>query len=281
MPTEFLTILFGLLSALSWGAGDFSGGVAAKRNKLFAVMFTSQGVGAVLLVTLAFVFDKTLPSWHSLGWGALAGAVGVIGLALFYHALATGTMGIVAPVSAVTTALLPLGVATLTEGAPALWQQLGFVVALIAVWLLAGGMSRHHKLKFSDLKLPTLAGISFGLFFIFIDRASAEAAFFPLVAARIASLSLMGLALLVRRQSARITLPNLPLVATAGVFDALGNAFFALAAQTGRLDIAAVLASLYPASTVFLAWIILKEEMGKSQWVGVALALGALVLISA
>ncbi len=281
MPTEFLTVIFGLLSALSWGTGDFSGGLATKRNKLLAVMLVSQGVGAVVLVALAFVFDKTLPPWSQLGWGALAGAVGVIGLSLFYHALATGTMGIVAPVSAVTTALLPLIVAAITEGVPALWQQIGFAVALVAVWLLAGGMSRHQKLKLADLKLPILAGISFGLFFIFIDRASAEAAFFPLVAARTASLSLMGGALLTRRQSARIALPDLPLVATAGIFDALGNAFFALATQTGRLDIAAVLSSLYPASTVFLAWIILKEKMGKSQWAGVALALLALALISA
>ncbi len=281
MNTTTLTAFFGLLSAISWGTGDFTGGLATKRNNVLAVMFVSQGVGAVLLVALAFIFDKRLPPWSSLGWGALAGAIGIIGLALFYHALATGTMGVVAPVSAVTTALLPLVVAAVTEGAPALTQQIGFVAALAAVWLLAGGLSTHQPLRLADLKLPVFAGITFGLFFIFIARASTEAAFFPLLAARTASLTLMGITLLARRQSARISLPNLPLVAVAGTFDALGNAFFALAAQIGRLDIAAMVSSLYPASTVFLAWIILKERMGKSQWVGVGLALLALVLISA
>ncbi len=281
MPTELLTVFFGLLSAFSWGTGDFTGGLATKRNKLLAVLFVSQGVGAVLQIALAFIFDKTLPPWSSLGWGALAGAVGIWGLMLFYHALATSTMGIAAPVSAVTTALLPLAVSAITEGAPDIPQQIGFAVALTAVWLLAGGLSRHQPLRLTDLKLPVLAGITFGLFFIFIDRASTESAFFPLVAARAASLSLIGIALLARRESVRITLPNLPLVAVAGVFDALGNAFFALATRAGRLDIAVMVASLYPASTVFLAWIILKERMGKSQWAGVGLALAALVLISA
>jgi len=280
LKPEFLTVLFGSLSAASWGSGDFIGGMATKRNNVLAVMFVSQSVGAMLLIVLAFIFDKTLPPWGSLGWGALAGAVGIIGLALFYHALATGTMGVVAPVSAVTTALLPLGVAAVTEGAPGILQQIGFAVALVAVWLLAGGLSTHQPLQLGDLKLPVLAGITFGLFFIFIDRASTEATFFPLLAARTASLSLMGIVLLVRGESARIPLLNLPTVAAAGILDALGNTFFVLAAQTGRLDIAAMVSSLYPASTVFLAWIILKEHMGKSQWVGVALALAALALIS-
>ncbi len=281
MKPEFLTVLLGSLSAVSWGSGDFIGGMATKRNNVLTVMLVSQGVGAILLVALALIFDKTLPPWSSLGWGALAGAVGIIGLALFYHALATGTMGVVAPVSAVTTALLPLGVAAVTEGAPGTLQQIGFGLALVAVWLLAGGLSTHQPLKISDLKLPVLAGITFGLFFIFIDRAGTESTFFPLLAARAASLSLMGIALLTRGESARIPLPNLPAVAAAGIFDALGNAFFVLATQAGRLDIAAMVSSLYPASTVFLAWIILKERMGKSQWTGVALALAALALISA
>ncbi len=280
MASETFTIIFGLLSALSWGAGDFSGGVATKRNTLLAVMLVSQGVGGILLLALALIFDKSLPPWESLGWGALAGTVGVIGLAVFYYALATGKMGVAAPTSAVTTALLPLAVAAATEGVPALPQQAGFAIALAAVWLLAGGAG-GEKFRLADLKLPIFAGVSFGLFFIFIDRASTEAAFFPLVAARIASLSLMLLALGSRKQSPWIAPAALPLVASAGIFDALGNAFFALAAQAGRLDIAAMLASLYPASTVFLAWIILKEKMGKSQWVGVGLALAALVLISA
>ncbi len=281
MNTQTLTVFFGLLSALSWGTGDFTGGLATKRNKLLAVMLVSQGVGGLLMLVLALILDRTLPSWQSLGWGALAGAVGVIGLALFYYALAHGKMGVVAPVSAVTTALLPLGVAAVTEGTPGRFQQMGFAAALVAVWLLAGGLSSHQRLRLSDLKLPVLAGIGFGLFFIFIARASTEAAFFPLVAARTASLSMMGAALLARRESAHIPLPHLPLVAVAGIFDALGNAFFALAAQTGRLDIAAMVSSLYPASTVFLAWILLKERMGKSQWAGVGLALAALVLIAA
>lgn len=281
MDTTTLTVLFGLISAVSWGTGDFTGGLAAKRHKLLTVMLLSQGAGGVLMLALALIFDKTLPPWSSLGWGALAGGVGVLGLAVFYYALAHGKMGVVAPVSAVTTALLPLGVAAVTEGIPAVLQQVGFAAALVAVWLLAGGLSSQQRLKFGDLTLPVLAGIGFGLFFIFLDKAATEAAFFPLVAARVTSLAMTGAMLLFRRESAGVRLPDLPLLITAGIFDALGNAFFALAAQIGRLDIAAMVSSLYPASTVFLAWIILKERMGKSQWMGVLLALIALVLIAA
>lgn len=281
MSTNTLTVLFGLLSAVSWGTGDFTGGLATKRNKLLAVMLISQLFGGILMLVLALIFDAGLPPWSQLGWGALAGSIGILGLAIFYFALATGTMGVVAPVSAVTTALLPLAVAAITEGAPDVFQQIGFLLALVAVWLLAGGMSRHQKLRWKDLTLPTLAGISFGLFFIFLDRATVEATFYPLIAARVTSLSMMGIALLVRHESVRVPKGNLLLIAVAGMFDALGNTFFALAAQVGRLDIAAMVSSLYPASTVFLAWFILKERMGKSQWAGVALALLALVLISA
>jgi drug/metabolite transporter (DMT)-like permease len=278
-PRTFNSIAFGLLSAATWGAGDFCGGLVSKRTGVFGVIIGSQFVGMLLLIGLALIFDRTPPLPGDLLWGAAAGAGGAVGLLALYRGLAAGRMGLVAPLSAVLAAALPVVVAAFTQGLPENVQFVGFGVALLGVWLLSRPEGAL-RFQWNELTLPVVAGLGFGLFFVFIDRASERAAFWPIVAARVASLALMTGTALVNRQPLWPGRDHWPLTALAGVLDAGGNAFFTLATQTGRLDVASVLSSLYPASTVALAWAVLKERLTRPQWLGVGAALLAIVLIA-
>ena len=272
---------FGLLSALVWGAADFCGGLATRRARPFSVVLVAEVTGAVLLLLAALAWRQPLPDLPALGWSGAAGVAGAIGLVALYTALAGGHMAIVAPASAVIAALVPIVASTLLEGAPGLMQILGFVFALVAVWLLssAGDNSGEHTRSIRELRLALLAGLGFGFYFVLIDRADPLSGFWNLTFARsFASVVLAALMLSIRHP----LLPPravLPLNMLNGTLDAGGNLFFVLAAQSGRLDVASVLASLYPGTTVLLAWFVLGERLSRPQAVGVAAALLAIVLI--
>lgn len=278
MTQALLTLLFGLASSLCWGSGDFFGGLASRRARSTGVVFVSYLIGMLLLSSLALAGKEALPSPSDIFWGALAGLVGVIGLTLFYRALAIGHMGIIAPVSAVLTAALPVLFSAITETLPGLLQVGGFLLALVAIVLIARPERTRERPK--GLGLAMLAGCGFGCFFICISRVQPGETFWPLAIARLVSvLSLFVLALL-RRES---VLPGKSvgwLVVLAGVLDAAGNAFFVEAVHHGRLDIASILASLYPAATVVLAALVLRERITIIQALGVLLALLAIPLIA-
>ncbi|MCB9009323.1 MAG: DMT family transporter [Ardenticatenaceae bacterium] len=280
---ELLAVAYGLASAAVWGAGDFSGGLASKRGNVYVVVLLSQIVGLLCLLTLALLLEGALPSARDLLFGALAGLAGVIGILALYAGLARGRMGVVAPMTAVFSASIPVIVGIVTEGVPPILVLVGFVLAVTAVWLLSGG-GKADGIRRDELGLALLAGFGFALFFVFIDQISAGVVFWPLTAARSASVPLLFIFLFSRRWPAAVwKMPArsvLPIVALSGILDSGGNYFFALATQSGRLDIAAVLASLYPASTVLLARLVLKETLGPRQWLGVAVALAALILIA-
>ena len=137
MNLELSGILFGLASAASWGAGDFSGGLAAKRSPVYSVVILSQLVGLVLLVALALLLSEPFPTPSDLLWGAAAGLVGGLGLMALYQGLATGRMGVVAPVNAVVSAALPVLFGIWVEGPPAIQQFAGFGLAFVGVWLVS------------------------------------------------------------------------------------------------------------------------------------------------
>ncbi len=280
---ELLAVAYGLASAAVWGAGDFSGGLATKRGNVYVVVLLSQVVGLVCLLTLALLLEGALPPARDLLFGALAGLAGVIGILALYTGLARGRMGVVAPMTAVLTASIPVIVGISTDGRPPVLVMVGFGLAVTAVWLLSGG-GKANGIRRDELGLALIAGLGFALFFVFIDQITAGVVFWPLTAARVASVPLLLIFLLSRRwHHARWQWPTrsiLPIIALSGILDSGGNYFFALATQSGRLDIAAVLASLYPASTVLLARLILKETLGPRQWLGVGVALIALVLIA-
>jgi drug/metabolite transporter (DMT)-like permease len=275
---DLAAVVFGLASALSWGAGDFSGGLATKRASVFGVLAISHVAGLLLLIVLALVWAEPLPSATSLSWGIAAGLAGALGLASLYRALAVGQMGMVAPLSAVLTAALPALFGVLTEGIPGALKLVGFGLALLGIWLIAGtGAAVGAR---DGLGLALLAGCAFGIFFILIHRAGASAIFWPLVAARIGSLGLVLPLALRKRQLLPSDLRLLVVVLLTGALDVAGNAFFVLAGQAGRLDVAAILASLYPASTVFLAALLLRERVKGMQVVGIVAALAAIALIA-
>jgi drug/metabolite transporter (DMT)-like permease len=282
MGSEALALICGLAAAASFGTGDFCGGFATKRSSVFRVIVISQIVGLALLAVLAVTLGEPIPPRNSLVFGGLAGLFGTLGLTALYIGLARGRMGIVAPVSAIVGAVLPIVAGIFMEGAPTGSQLLGLLLGVCAIWYLAGGggtTSVHPR----ELGFPILAGIGFGFFFIFIDRVSETTIFWPLVTARVVSISMIIAFIGARRQQQAQTQLNSQLLMTiilAGIFDAAGNILFALASRLGRLDISTTLTSLYPAGTVFLAWFILKERLTQRQWFGVGVALAALVLIA-
>lgn len=277
--TEFLAMSYGLGCAFTWGAGDFSGGFASKRGNILSVIVFSQVVGLAFLVALSFIFRESTPSISNLGWGAVGGLFGAMGLVALYTALANGRMSIVAPLSAVMTALVPICFSFFLEGLPRSTQLIGMGIAIFSVWILSSQESTTSALK-KELLLSLFAGVGFGLFFVCIDQASEGAIIKPLIAARIASISMFTLILLSKRPKSRIEKGQIVFIVFAGILDAGGNALFAMAASLGRLDISAALASLYPASTVMLAWLFLKERLRLQQWIGVLTAGIALVLIA-
>lgn len=275
---EFAAVTFGLASALTWGAGDFSGGLATKRAPVFGVLAIGHGFGLLLLIGLALLWGEAMPAATDIAWGLAAGLCGMVGLAALYRALAVGRMGIVAPVSAVLTAAIPALFGVATEGLPGVPALLGFGLALLGVWLLAGaGTAAGGR---SGLGLALLAGCGFGSFFILLDRAGANAVFWPLAAARCGSLVVVLPIALAQCQLGQFVPRSLGLALLAGLLDVAGNAFFVLATQAGRLDIAAILSSMYPASTVLLASLLLRERVTRAQMAGVVVVLVSIALIA-
>lgn len=279
MNPATLSIIFGLAAAMVWGAGDFSGGVAAKRNDVYTVVLFGHLAGFIGLILLAFLTGEPWPTNRDILFGALAGLGGMIGVLAFYSSLARSTMGVVAPVTAIVNATIPLIFALFLEGFPPILQAIGILIALIAVWFLsgAGGIA---QVDWREFQLPVLAGFGFGMFIVLISQVSEGALYWPLAASRLASVSIVISVILSRRDAGLFRPIQLWLIILAGILDTGGNALFALAAKAGRLDIASILTSLYPASTVFLAWLILGERLTTSQKWGVVLTLVALVLIT-
>lgn len=277
-----LTILFGLSSAFSWGVGDFAGGIASRKIGTYRAVIFQEIVGLSMVVAAVLILREQFLSLPALIYAVLSGVAGNVGLLLFYHALATRNMSIAAPVSALMTAILPVATGWFTEGLPGPLTIAGFLFAFVAIWLISQdhGTDDHIKTRFSDLLLPLFAGVGFGLFFVFIHEASRQSTIWPMIASRTTGIILVGAVMLLRREAWAVDRSvRLPVIAS-GVLDIGGNLFFILAGQIGRLDVASVLGSLYPGITVLLAWLVLKERLAPLQWLGVAAALTAIVLLT-
>jgi drug/metabolite transporter (DMT)-like permease len=281
-----LPIFYGILSAATWCAADFIVGLASKRTSPYRVLFLAEIAGLIPFIALALLLHETVHPVIDLLLGAVSSLLGLGGLLLLYRALATGQMTIAAPVSALFAALIPVIFGFFSLGVPSLSTLIGFALAFAAVWMISQSETTDWRSLFrglgglADLRLPLLSGLFFGTYFLIIHRATLNAFFWPLVAARLAGFLAFGLFALVTRQPALPPREVWGLCLVNGIVDIAGNGFYVLAAQGGRLDVAAVLGALYPASTVLLAWIVLKERINWLQTFGVLLAFAAIVLFT-
>jgi drug/metabolite transporter (DMT)-like permease len=278
MPPTYTNVACGLGAAASWGVGDFSGAVATKKANPFLVIAVAHLANVVLLIAIALLLRQHLPPTSEMLWAILSGAVNGLALAALYQSLSAGSMSIAAPLSAVLAAAVPVFYTAIAQGLPKPLQFAGLIVAFVGIVLLSypiGGMG-HPK----GLLLAALSGLGFGFFFIVMPKATAHSYLWPFAAARFAS-GMVALSLvLATRTKASFAGRGLWIALASGLFDLSGNFFFVAAAHSGRLDIAAVLASLYPGTTVLLARALLKERVSRIQELGILAALVAVAMIA-
>jgi drug/metabolite transporter (DMT)-like permease len=278
-----------LTSAVLYGAADFVGGLAARRAPTIAVVLVSQAAGLALLATGLLVLRGTAPPSRDLMWGVAAGLTGGVGVALLYRALAVGTMAVVAPVTAVCAVIIPVVATWLAGERPRHVTVLGILLALVAIVLVSqsrgSGAEGQDVPPFttsssrSGLGLAFLSGVAIGFFFLSLARTTAEAGLWPLVAARGASVVLFLAVAATGAASLRMPSDVAIRAAGAGVLDVGANALYLIATRHGALSIVVTLASLYPASTVILARIVLAERLNRWQIAGIVCALIAVVVI--
>ncbi len=276
-----MAVLLALCSASTYGVGDFLGGMAAKRASATAVLLWSHVVGLVLAAVVAGAVGGEVTG-HDLALGAVGGLAGAAGVGLLYQALAIGPMSAIAPITALLAAVVPV-VAGIAKGErPGAAAALGMVAALVAIVLVSaegGGSYRPSDLRGVSLALG--AGLGFGLFFVALSYTGDDTGTWPLLAARGASVSVVGALALARRIDARVPPGRTRrLTAGAGVLDVAANLLYLLAIREGLLSVVSVLASLYPVSTVVLARVVLRERYAVLQRVGMAIALPAAILLA-
>ena len=230
------------------------------------------------MLALAVARREPLPNAKGVLFAALAGVVGAVGLSAFYRALATGSMGVQAPITSLLSTVIPVLFGVFSEGLPHRLQLAGLVLALAGVTLISFSPAKDGERH--QYGLAALAGASFGAYLILSKHAGALGLFWILADIRLAALLLMVGVHYVSERRWMPTLAPLGLQCSAGLFDVLGNLFFVLATRSGRLDISAVLASMYPAVTVILALVLLRERFTLMQGLGIAAALAATVLLA-
>ena len=276
---QFVPIAFSLAAVLTWGTSDFIGGYASKDSDPFLVTALAHASGFSLMAVWALADHAPFPARDSELWALAAGSMGGVALAIFYRALAGGKMGFTAPVAAVLGAAIPTLFAMFTEGAPGMISIAGFVLAGVGIWLISrpeGGFGRPE-----GISMAVLAGVGFAGFFICINRTGGSSALWSAATSRFASLTLVALIVLARRAPKRLGASGILLGLVAGWLDSTGTMLFIRADQTGRLDAAVVISSLYPAITVLLARFILREHFTRWKAIGMVAAILAVPMIAA
>lgn len=277
--TQVLPVGFSLAAVFSWGVSDFVGGYAARRASAFLIAMLGHASGLILMSTIALSTHANFPSGHSVHWALAAGLCGGAALAIFYRALASGSMGVTAAVAAVLGAALAAIFGIITEGVPHAIAIAGFVLAGIGIWLICRTEDGNRP---QGLGLAVLAGVGFAGFFICIKESGAGSAPWIAALSRAASLTVTGTIVLLSlsRNLSGLTHRGLVLGAMAGCLDVAGSMLYVRASQTGRLDTAVVITSLYPTITALLAHFILKEHFTPWKRLGLVAALLAVPLIA-
>ena len=281
-----LAPLLALGSAALYGASDFLGGLAARRASPITVVAGSQLAGLVVLAVVLPLLPGADPAKPDLIWGAAAGVAIGAGLALLYAALALGRMAVVAPTTGVCAVVIPVMAAMLLGERPGPRVLAGIALAVVSIVLVsrtrssaAPGERRSPRRLPSGLGLALLSGVAIGLFFFSLARTAPAAGLWPLLAARLVAVVLFGMLAVGGGRSVRMAAPVAAMVIGGGVIDVLSNALYLIATRHGPLSVVVTLSSLYPASTVMLALLVLGERLSATQGVGIASALIAVLLI--
>jgi drug/metabolite transporter (DMT)-like permease len=300
------TVLMGLLAAFFWDGGDFSGGMGAKYaggtvRATLCVVLLSHFASFSILISIALLRGDTFPHGAPLLCGLAAGVTGGLSLVCFYIALARGAMGAAAAISGLVAAAIPAAFSILADGSPGALRLSGFLVAGAAIWLVAAAPTGALEANLpeavsirpsaSTMLLAIVAGAGFGLYFVLLKLAglAASGLAWPMATARMASLTTCSVLLLclsfkapasTKSIPARLSKPAILWSLSTALLDTSGNLLFLAATRTGRLDVAAVLASLYPATTILLAGLVLKERLSRRQGLGMVIAAAAVVMIT-
>jgi drug/metabolite transporter (DMT)-like permease len=267
-----------LATIFCWGAGDFIGGYGAKSANAFILTAFAHSGGLVLMTTLALLGRAPFPPPPGALWAVAAGLSGGAALAIFYRALAGGKMGLTAPVSALLGAAIPVTFAIFTEGLPHNLQLAGFGLAVVGIYLISRPEAEAGRPE--GLSLAVLAGFGFAGFFLCIKQAGDSSALWCAVLSRLASLLLVLVIVLASRVEMKIARRDIVFGVLAGCLDVSGTALYVRTNQTGRLDAAVVLTSLYPAVTVILARVLLKEHFNRWKTAGMIAAIAAVPMIA-
>lgn len=283
-----LSIALALASAISWGTGDFLGGLKTRRFAVPLVLVGTSTGGVLLALAMSLVSNQEVPPSGDLMLGAISGAIGLVALGAFYQALAIGTMSIVAPVSASGTAIPVIWGIANGESLSAL-AYCGLVAVVLGVMIASREQDAAHEGQpvalnhRASILLALVAAAGFGAIYVLIAEAATVSEFWPIVALKGTSLLLVGILVLVAGSRIKGERPRgnawLPLLVV-GMLDVTANATYAFATKEGPVAISAVVASMFPITTVILAHIFLGERIAPSQKAGVALALIGVVVLA-
>jgi drug/metabolite transporter (DMT)-like permease len=278
-----------LVSAILYGAADFIGGLTARRTTTTAAVLVSQSAGLALLLVLMPAMSPAVVTRSDVWWGVAAGIGGGVGVALLYRALAVGTMAVVAPITAVCAVAIPVAASAIAGERVSRLAAAGIALAIVAIVLVS--QERAHQASDADrvagraravprgVGIALLSGVAIGLFYLTLARTGREAGMWPLVAARTTSVALFVVIASARRTTLRMSMAAATLAIAGGALDMGANGLYLLATRHGALSVTVTLASLYPASTIVLARILLGERLSIWQRVGIVCVLGAIVLI--
>lgn len=273
-----MAVLLALLSSVFWGSSDFFGGLMSRRRAAYAVVGAAQAAGLVAATVAALVTDgfHGPPDWI---WPSMAAAVtGSLGLVAFYAALASGTMGVVSPVAALG-AVVPVVGGLLSGEDPTVLSSIGIVLALVGS-VAASGPELQGRAGARPVVLAALAGVGFGLAILFIAKGSETDTIMTMWGMRLTSVVGFSAAALLTRSIGGLQPKDVVPLAAIGVGDVSANLLFGFSSQLGYVSVTAVLASLYPVTTVLLARVVLHERLLRIQYVGVAAALAGVALVS-
>jgi drug/metabolite transporter (DMT)-like permease len=284
-----VAVLLGLGAAITYGTADFIGGLVTRRNPVARVVVLSKVAGLVLYLAAVPLLIEASDLGRAWAWGLAAGVAGSVGVGFLYRGLARGRMSVVAPITAVLSAVIPLLFGLAIGERPSPIQLIGVAVALLAVALVStapdplapADPSPRGRLARSGVLDALVSGVGIGAFLILITRAGEDSGSWPLVAARVAEIAIMAVVLVASQSGIRPDRGTGKAIATTGVLDSAANLLYLIGTRLELISVVAVLTSLYPAATVLLARVFLRDRLSRGQVVGLGLALAGVIMLTA